>query len=612
MPPSARQLVGAAVLCILTVGGCDRRITEPTDSHDRDPDTLRIVCDISPSDTNYFDLSPAKSPLQIAMAGSVGGPDLSDRAGSAPQIIVAYPENFSVRSGEDVELHYAAELVPVGNWLAVAEVFDSHSGRGIQRLEFKPHQKPLVREACASWYDGCAFSKSLKIDTAGLLPGMYHVFLTDNKSAQSSPVYFHIRPQAEDVTKSDVVIILSELTWHAYNFYGGGSLYGIQRLDEDGLVWNDHNYSSHLYAASTRRPLLSNPSRKVPDFDSSEEAQRFFSDPANLNLARPVFKNYADASWIRTSPEAHLIPSRFLRENQYRTITVAQADLEAEPTLLKDAKIVLLTGHNEYWTSGMYAAMNDYVMSGGRVANFSGNLMWWQINLVNGTIYQDQIGHSRSAACKKHLWKEFHETGLLHVLREMAPDQILGVNYRFANYPLSYVERMEPDQLAALYGITEVDKVDFQAGQGLVVRDADHPVFAGMSVRDGERIGSGTGVMAVELDAAPLSPDGGIDRNWPNKIPGATRVLGSTSVFVATLIRHPSNSNTYVGIKEAGVFVETAPAGSSAHARVVSFGSIGFVFALAAKDPDFEALLLNTMEYLSAEELPPVPDLAPQ
>lgn len=565
-------------------------------------ETARIACDLGVFDVDYFTRSLPMTPLRLHMARSPARVT-SVEVGSAPQALVAYPLDFSVLHGDDVKLRYASELLGAAKSLRSVELFDAHTHESQGRVDLGGY-RPLRREACRSWYEGGGFRHSVVVHTEMLAPGLHYAFLTDDTGAQTVPVYFHVRPTAEEVAAADVVILLAEPTWHAYNYYGGGCLYGIHRTDGT-TVRIGQNARARRYVASMRRPLLVDPTAARPEFSSKDQVASFFANPANCNQARLAFDGYDAIKWLKSSPESHLVFSRLLRKAGLRTVTLAMTDIDAQPSLVQGAKVVLISGHNEYWTQGMADAFERYVMSGGRVANFSGNVMWWKIKVEDGAIYQDQIGHARSSSCEGSTPAPFKDTGYFHLLDERGPERLFGVNYRFANYPLSSMMQVAaPDQLAA-EGV-DAKQLTARAGAGVVVARPEHPVFAGLGLSRGERLGQDTGVLDIELDGVPLTPRGEVDRRYSSAFPDKLEILATGSAYIATTEDPAGPTPAYRGVKNVGLVVETQPNDAAEGARVVTFGSIGYAGTLAAGDPRFERIVLNTVQYLLQETLPPV------
>jgi hypothetical protein len=580
--------LGALVACVL-IEACEQPAPPP------DPHTVRIVCDIRNMEVDFFAETPPEIPLSALMSERPAK-ILQGAAGSPPQPFVVYPESFSVPKGEEIRLKYAGELLSSGSSLASVEIFDAHTHKSQKLQEFGKDQHPIEPEVCKSWYHGCGFSNHINVATKDLRPGLYYAFLTDTNGVQATPVYFHVRPTAEEVAAADIVILLSEPTWYAYNFYAGGSLYGIHRTGEDGTVKTLQHYSSRLYAASMQRPLLGDPSGARPHFDTQRKVQEFFQAPGHTNLGTPSFDRKRNPSWIRVSPESNLVFSRFLRGKNFSTVTVAMSDIDATPSLLAGQPLLLVSGHNEYWTNSMITSVEDFVSRGGRIANFSGNVMWWQISIIDGTIYLDQIGHQRSDRCEEVLPAPFRGTGYRHLLHDTAPEKLFGVNYRFANYPLDHINDYSEADVLDIYGIVRAD-VDLGTTQGIIVTEPGHPIFKGLSLKPGDRMLRDVPLLAVELDGAPLKPDGALDRSFANDFPADTRILGTGSAFVATLQQTADGLHTYGGPKEVALIVDVVP-DTNPSARTVSVGSIGVYVGLAFQDPVTERLVLNTIEYL--------------
>jgi hypothetical protein len=53
-------------------------------------------------------------------------------------------------------------------------------------------------------------------------------------------------------------------------------------------------------------------------------------------------------------------------------------DLETDQ-YIKDSKVLILVGHNEYWTRNARQVFDKFVDNGGNALILSGNVMWWQV-----------------------------------------------------------------------------------------------------------------------------------------------------------------------------------------------------------------------------------------
>ena len=50
------------------------------------------------------------------------------------------------------------------------------------------------------------------------------------------------------------------------------------------------------------------------------------------------------------------------------------------PEILKDYKVVVINGHNEYWSLPMYRGLEDYLRGDGRLVVLSGNALFWRVS----------------------------------------------------------------------------------------------------------------------------------------------------------------------------------------------------------------------------------------
>lgn len=129
---------------------------------------------------------------------------------------------------------------------------------------------------------------------------------------------------------SDALLITPYNTYVAYNGYGGKSLYGFN---------SDNDPAAKL---SLKRPFA----------NKSGTAEYFSWDSP--------FVEWAEA-------EGYTL--------EYAT----DYDLHFTPALLDDYRVLIISGHSEYWTWEMRQRVKAFVAAGGRVINLSGNTMWWQI-----------------------------------------------------------------------------------------------------------------------------------------------------------------------------------------------------------------------------------------
>ncbi len=128
----------------------------------------------------------------------------------------------------------------------------------------------------------------------------------------------------------------SDATWEAYNEYGGNSLYSCNSICPEG---EPGGYKA-AYSVSYNRP-----------FDGTLARDGGKSDPF-----------YAEYQMMR-----------WLEKEGYNITYLAQPDIAAHPELLKNHKVFISSGHDEYWSAAERAAVEAAREAGVNLAFFSGN-----------------------------------------------------------------------------------------------------------------------------------------------------------------------------------------------------------------------------------------------
>ena len=142
---------------------------------------------------------------------------------------------------------------------------------------------------------------------------------------------------------SPYVMVASDLTWEAYNGYGGRSLYFGPGHDHTEQVAN------RSYVASTHRPYSGSGLQQV------------------------------------LATELPLV--RFLARHRFATDLTTVSSLDASPLQLDGARTVILGGHSEYWTRRAYDALVAARDHGTNLAFLGANEVYWQ-----GRIERDAAG----------------------------------------------------------------------------------------------------------------------------------------------------------------------------------------------------------------------------
>lgn len=167
--------------------------------------------------------------------------------------------------------------------------------------------------------------------------GVYVVRLTSSEDL-SSYIPFVIRPAAPT---GRILYHTGEMTWQAYNAYGGAS----------------------LYSASIPGPY-------DQDFPAMDRARA-------VSMDRPF-----DREGLGVGLREWEIPTiRFLEEQGYAVDYVSGADIDRDPDILLRYEVAISAGHDEYWTARMRDAFENARDAGVHLAFFGANAAYMQVRL---------------------------------------------------------------------------------------------------------------------------------------------------------------------------------------------------------------------------------------
>lgn len=212
------------------------------------------------------------------------------------------------------------------------------------------------------WYDGAGARKIASLDPAGItaksqpvclsdpatelldcgnwsvsaswtvpkdaVSGVYVAKLTRSDTGGSSHITFVVR---DDSSHAAVVFQTSDPTWQAYNTYGGSDFY-------QGTV------HGRAYKISYNRPFATRGNVEGRDF--------FFAN------------------------EYPMI--RFLERNGYDVTYTTGVDADRHGELLRNHKLFVSVGHDEYWSAKQRANVEAARDAGVNLAFFSGNEVYWR------------------------------------------------------------------------------------------------------------------------------------------------------------------------------------------------------------------------------------------
>jgi len=234
-------------------------------------------------------------------------------------------------------------------------------------------------------------------------------------------------------SRSKIALVMNYNTRHAYNYWGGKSLYA-------SVVPGDPHYGIEV---SFLRPFK----------DSSGRGKNYWG------------------SWELASQ---------LVEDGFDPEFLTEYDICSNPAILMAYDVLVLAGHHEYISRNTYDALDAFHARGGHIAFFSGNDIYWQVRFEDDG---DTMVSYKSYALREDPMRDV-EDSLVTLLWSDPPvnrpaEALQGVSYE----PYSYCFEAEP----------------------YVVRDADHFIFEGTGVQNGDKIGHK--VAASETDyIGPASP----------------------------------------------------------------------------------------------------------
>src|SRR5579862_9114809 len=192
---------------------------------------------------------------------------------------------------------------------------------------------------CGNW----AVSASWQVPSSAT-SGIYFAHLVRTDTGGDSHIVFVVR---NDSSHSNILYQTADLSWQAYNYYGGGSLYGPNSSTFD--------IGSRSYKVSYNRPF----------------STRSFGIESD--------------TWV-FGPEFPMV--QWLEQNGYDVTYTTGLDADRNGALIKNHKIYMDSGHDEYWSAQERTNVKAARDAGVNLAFFSGNEMFWKTrweNSIDGT-----------------------------------------------------------------------------------------------------------------------------------------------------------------------------------------------------------------------------------
>ena len=253
--------------------------------------------------------------------------------------IAGFTTDISVNHGQTV---YFKVQTSSNNWKIDIYRLGYYQGNGARlittiNVHQAQNQPAPLQDTATGLFDAgnWAVSASWAIP-ATAVSGVYLAKLTDlNNTNNKNQIPFIVRA---DESQSDIVFKTSDTTWHAYNGWFGNNLYGGSGPGVGGRA----------YKVSYNRPF----------------GTRFgvgqYAAPYDFVL------------------DAEFDAIFWLEQNGYDVSYIASVDPERSPALLKHHKVYTSTGHDEYWSGGERAAVEQARAAGVSLIFMSGNEVFWK------------------------------------------------------------------------------------------------------------------------------------------------------------------------------------------------------------------------------------------
>jgi len=209
---------------------------------------------------------------------------------------------------------------------------------------------PTLLVDCGNWSESAAWT----VPTTAV-SGIYVAKLSRSDTGGASHIVFVVR---DDASTSELLFQTSDTTWQAYNQYGGNSLY----------IGNPQP----AYKVSYNRPI-------------STRSQTGGFGPCDF-----VF--YTEYPMVR-----------WLEANGYNVSYTTGVDTDRSGALIRNHKVFLSVGHDEYWSAQQRANVEAARNAGVHLAFFSGNEMFWKTRWEtsidgSGTPYRTLVTYKETKA----------------------------------------------------------------------------------------------------------------------------------------------------------------------------------------------------------------------
>lgn len=427
-----------------------------------------------------------------------------DASGNVPEIW-CYTDKFSYSIGESIQLH----VNTTANRYSLEIIRDGCEPRTVLRedgLAGARHATPT--DAYAT---GCDWPVStvIPIDPAWGTGFYLIVASIEVDGVRYSTEHFFVL-KAGLKNRGRVAIVLTTSTLLAYNDWGGAN--GYRGLGEEPYC------PDPAFVSAVQRPIARGFLRIAEN--APRNAHSFTPPPGWLPrhasiefaLEHGYSRHYADAFWAMYERPFVV----WAEQRGYALDYLTQHDLHFDEHALDEYDLVVLVGHDEYWSWEMRDRIDNFTDSGGNVARFAGNFIW-QVRLSGDGSRQECY---RTPACDP--------------LKETNPSRVTTI------WDAPIIGR----PAAPSFGLTGLAGVYNRYGNaaprstgGFTVYRPDHWVFRGTDLYYGDIFGGApVCVAAFELDGVEYTFRKGLP--YPTGEDGAPPNLEILALAPATCGQH--------------------------------------------------------------------------
>ncbi len=503
--------------------------------------------------------------------------------------IEGYAGRLSYRVGETVDLHVSTRSdrfdVVVERWGATRE----------HRWEATDVPGRFVEPPADADSAGCRWPTTLEIALGDdWEPGFHLVSLTAHGAPAGRDVAhacFVVRRRAGDPAQARALLVLDTNTWHAYNTWGGRSLY-----TGGTTVSHARPFGRGILC----RPEVDRDDRKARPVRWREEPDADGAIFQRYRTERDYPAAIGSAGWFTHA-------RRFVEWAEgavHRFDYAVSSDLERDPDALAGYDTVLAVGHDEYWSAGQRRAVEEHVRRGGHLATFSGNTMFWQVRL------DERPDGELAMVCHKyaaHVDDPAVATGDPTAITGMWADPLVG--------------RPEWSLLGAgsAFGLYHrFGRATARGVGGFVIYRDGHWLLEGTGLGYGDVLGADDGVVGYETVGCPLTFDElqlPIARAHPG-LPDDVEIVAFTpssnlmvgeypasisalsdqgdAEFIATRLYGDAGDANLARVRHGNAVMLTCRPFGSDGGEVITVGTTDWVFGLAS-DPAVARVTANVL-----------------